>query len=376
MMPTEKMQVNANIQAHQNIDRKHDKNTIDLFDTIPTHILFDKILSPLNIREILQFGQALSGYNKYTSLFLQWLLSDRTRNLIYSKMTSGPIIDFLVDLQLNDDGSKREDSNRFMFGEFQKIRFPPSIKSMERNLRIKEYEDTLLADNSYEPIDFSLSLLSGLLLDHLFGKTDRNKTPVTNIETFSSGVWIKMPGQNPKNKISWTQKIIAKFLLQAPKKMGLIFVDGQNSEEGHSTKIVLPDFYDEPIKNDPENCHLYEYLLELKLDTIEGRKNASILSAFVMHFLRTNQLIELRIRNFCLKMEVTHWQAIKLDVPMTKIYRPANKSPGLTEKNYLEKIDIILELTRKEISHFEDENQTTKKLIKNLQNRDLRGHIF
>ena len=106
------------------------------------------------------------------------------------------------------------------------------------------------------------------------------------------GIWTKMPGQHQDRKISWTQKIFAQFLMEAPKKMGFIWVK--------EMKIILPDFYDMPILNDFENNHLYEYLREFKFDTVEGHRKACILGAFVLACLYSFNTTDIRIRVFSL----------------------------------------------------------------------------
>ena len=237
--------------------------TIELFDKIPAHILLDEILAPLNIRDILQFGQAVINNEKYKSIFLNWLFSDRTRGLIYEKMRSVTILDFLVDLQLPTFDSKFNHEFGISYAlhklecyeSFTGMRRASMRRASMRRAMYKKFED-----NIYEPFDFSLNYLSGIMLDHLF--YGEQTTAVSRNDQLGMGIWTKMPDEESKdaNDISWTQKIISQLLLQAPRKLGIIYIAGTEPHKDMD-RILLPDFYDKPIKNDPENCHLYEYLM-------------------------------------------------------------------------------------------------------------------
>merc|ERR1719220_2317594 len=151
-------------------------------------------------------------------------------------------------------------------------------------------------------------------MDHLFNTT----TEVTKIKSDSEkfaedidldppsyGLWtdfVSDPeqvrrglGEESKNleKISWTQLILSEFLTTAPKKVGLIYIK--------ETKMILPDFYSEPIMNDTVNDHLNQYLRELKFDTDEGHKRTVCLAAFILAAVYTFDTEKIRIRIFSLK---------------------------------------------------------------------------
>jgi len=308
-----------------NLTTKPD-STIELFNKLPFQLILDKILVKLNIREIFQFGQALTNYKNFRNAFMNWLFSKRIRNLIYKKMTSDSIFEFLAKLQIPDfknkyaDGLKRTDD----YGA-----------NLIRKLM---YDDDkfVFEDNPSEPFDFHLNYLSGILLEHLFNQ--QSKTPVTNLENYSIGLWIKMPGQDiNKNEVSWTQKIFARLLSQAPKKIGIIYI-----QFNHECKsIILPDLFDEPLKNDPKNCQLYEYLMEYKLDTIDGQRKAAVVSGFITHLLGSFDVSQLRVRNFFF------WK----DEMITKIYTPTI----IQNKNYLESLPLGLDLDPEDIlDHYYD----------------------
>ena len=313
------------------------------FKKLPSSILFDKILPQLNIREIFQFGQALDGNKKYQNMYMTWLLSNRTRNFIYKKMTSAVIIDFLVDLQTPIYSEKQN----FDFG----IEFYSSVNLMRREM----YEEfVLFKKNEYAPINFLLNYLAGIFLDHLFVQHTPSTTLVmdTRSSLQNTGIWIKMPGQNPNNKISWTQKIAADLLMTAPNRLGLIFIEGENYD-----RILLPDFYQEPIKNDPKNCHLYEYLMEWKLDTVEGHRKASIFSAVIKHLMSIRSLYEVKLRIFSLK------DLGNKNRSFTRIYIPRPKTNLRSTKNYLEKLPQAINYALDEICHYGE--------AKELENPDL-----
>ena len=303
--------------------------TNDLLDKIPFHVL-ENILIELNIREIFQFGQAFINYKNFKNVFLKWLFSTKIRKMIHEKMESDTIFDFLANLQF-DDFEGRYDwawENSDDHGEKSVISFgsPPPTRAILRKFVYDEFEEDL-DDNFYEPFDFSLNFLSGIFLHHLFNQEYKTRvllTPVTNVENYSIGLWIKMPGQDTnKTEVSWTQKIFARLLLQAPKKIGIIYIQFEDKRKG----IILPDFYDEPIKNDPENCHLYEYLMEWKLESIDGHRKASAVSNFMTYLLSSLTLSDLRVRNFFL------WKKERF----TKIYTPI--AIGETQ-NYLESLPL------------------------------------
>ena len=189
------------------------------------------------------------------------------------------------------------------------------------------------------------------MLDHLFyGK----QTTLVSETSSGIGIWTKMPGEelNSKNKdeISYIQKIMAQMLIQAPKNMGFIYITGASPDQDMD-RIILPDFYDEPIKNDPENCHLYDYMTEMKLDTIEGQRRAAILSSLVSHLICSYEGYGLRIRYF------EFWNKKRISV---KIYTPKNESG----KNFLEKINLGINLSFDEIVEYEEKKTNRKKLMK------------
>ena len=342
------------ITSELNETKITDKNlAFYLFEKIPNHLLFDKILSKLTIRDIFQFGQALLLDNEnenYRKIFLNWLFSNATRKMIHRKMTSVRIIDFLIDFQIDV-----QDVGDRLFclcecGDCREIRKEIYGHSFFQGNFAAE------ADNrSKNP--FTLNYLSGLFLDQLFNEQTRvtdlelNRENTCNSSTDPElsepdrrGIWIKMPGQLPKNEISWTQKIIAKFLSQAPRKIAFIWIRELN--------LILPDFYDEPIKNDPDNYDLYEYLMEWKFNTMNGLRRASIVSALLVHIIRYccyynfGMMYEVKIRLFAFdnkkcKLLITE----KSNRIFTRIYMPRSKSTRKNSKSFLNCLRIAFRLS-------------------------------
>ena len=168
--------------------------TIELFDKIPSHILFDQILAPLNIRDIFQFGQALVHIKKYRHLFLKWLFSEKTKNSVYCKMTAVPIKDFLIDLQLP--------YHKTCFDNI----FKRSSYKSRRLMRREIYEKYDNEDVVYESFDFMLNFMSGIFLDHLFYEKPTTSVSNYNFDPLSqslnsSGIWPNILTDDPDSKI-------------------------------------------------------------------------------------------------------------------------------------------------------------------------------